>query len=76
MDPRLWRKFGGGGFPQKSLSFNMAHLAVNETGIHTTDGLDTALYKNYIYLYVKDHHTRPSYISCNLGNSTDPVGAA
>ena len=32
----LWtRPFGG--FPQKSLSFNMAHLEVVETGKHTTD---------------------------------------
>ena len=40
MDPRVWRKLGGGGFPQKSLSFNMAHLAVVETGIYTTAFVD------------------------------------
>ena len=35
----LWtRAFGAnlGGFPQKSLSFNMTHLEVVQTGIHTT----------------------------------------
>ena len=33
MDPRIWRKLGGG-FLRKSLSFNMAHLAMVETGIY------------------------------------------
>ena len=34
MDPRIWSKFVGGGFPQKSLYFNMAHLEVIKTGIY------------------------------------------
>ena len=43
----IWtRPFGVklGGFPQKSLSFNMAHLEVVETGIHTTN--------NYIFTQI------------------------
>ena len=44
--PAHLAQIGGGGVPQKFLSFNMTHLAVVETDIHTTNPDKQLIFKH------------------------------